>query len=147
MGNAQTGPIIFIDGECVLCNGFADFVRKRDRPGRYRFAALQGETAAAMGTADALPPPPLAAGKAGEADALRSMLLHENGVWYRKSDAALRVLAGLGGAWGLARPLLGFPRFLRDAVYDFIARNRYRWFGKRDNCRLPAAADRGVFLP
>jgi predicted DCC family thiol-disulfide oxidoreductase YuxK len=138
-------PIVFFDGVCALCNGFADFVLARDRDGRFRIAALQGETAAAMGASDAQPAgrePPGAAG-----DPWRSILLWEGGCWYRKSDAALRVIARLGGPWGLARPLLWVPRNIRDTVYDFIARHRYRWFGKRETCRMPTAAESARFLP
>lgn len=135
--------VLFFDGVCALCNGFADFVMARDRRGRFRLAALQGETAAAMGAMEAQPSAPAA----GDSDPLRSLLLRERGRWYRKSDAALRVIAGLDGAWKLARPLLWIPRILRDTVYDFIARNRYRWFGKRAACRMPTPAERARFLP
>jgi predicted DCC family thiol-disulfide oxidoreductase YuxK len=74
-------------------------------------------------------------------------LLWDRGRWYRRSDAALRAIVGLGGPWGLARPLFLVPRILRDTVYDFIARNRYRWFGKREACRMPSPAERDRFLP
>lgn len=143
--DAREHPVVFFDGVCALCNGFADFVMARDRRGRFRIAALQGGTAAAMGAMDAQP-----AGREpaeGAADPMRSMLLWREGRWYRKSDAALRIIGGLGGAWALAFPLLLVPRILRDTVYDFVARNRYRWFGKRDACRMPAPAERGRFLP
>jgi predicted DCC family thiol-disulfide oxidoreductase YuxK len=137
-------PILFFDGVCALCNGFADFVMARDRRKRFRIAALQGETAAAMG---ARARQPAASDPAGDADPLKTLLLWERGRWYRKSDAALRVLGGLGGAWPLARALLCVPRIMRDTVYDFVARNRYRWFGRREACRMPAPGERGRFLP
>ena len=137
--------ILFFDGVCALCNGFADFVLARDRGGRFRIAALQGETAAKLGAAEAQPAARGPGG--GEADAWRSLLLWEDGRWHRKSDAALRVMAGLGGAWRLAMLLRAVPPLLRDAVYDFIARNRYRWFGKREACRMPAPGERARFLP
>jgi predicted DCC family thiol-disulfide oxidoreductase YuxK len=138
-------PIVFFDGVCALCNGFVDYVMARDRRGRFRIAALQGETAREKGALEAQPPPRRDAGD--EADALRSLLLWDAGRWHRKSDAALRILAGLGGAWGLARVLIWVPRFARDAVYDFVARNRYRWFGKKESCRMPTIAERERFLP
>jgi predicted DCC family thiol-disulfide oxidoreductase YuxK len=138
-------PVLFFDGVCPLCNGFADFVMARDGHGRFRIAALQGETAQAMGAMAAMPPAPATA--QGESDPLRSFLLWDGGSWYRRSDAALRVIAGLGGPWRLAWALLWIPRILRDTVYDFIARNRYRWFGKREACRFPAPSERDRFLP
>jgi predicted DCC family thiol-disulfide oxidoreductase YuxK len=137
-------PIVFFDGVCALCNGFVDFVMARDRRGRFRVAALQGETAAAMGAMEAQPGHSSAA---GDSDPMRSILLRDGGRWYRKSDAALRVVAGLDGAWKLTRPLLWIPRNLRDTAYDFIARNRYRWFGKREACRMPTPSERERFLP
>ncbi|HKP95354.1 MAG TPA: thiol-disulfide oxidoreductase DCC family protein [Fibrobacteria bacterium] len=146
MANPRETPIVLFDGLCGLCNGFVDFALARDRRGRYRFAALQGETAASLRESGGAPPAsPVTYGP--DADPLRSMLLWENGVLHRKSDAALRVLGGLGGPWALARLLLAVPRFLRDAVYDFVARNRYRWFGKRETCRMPSPAERKRFLP
>lgn len=138
-------PIVFFDGVCALCNGFADFVMARDRAGHFRIAALQGETALAMGAMEAQPKLPTPA--EGDSDPMRSILLWDGGRWYRKSEAALRVVAGLDGAWKLSRPLLWIPRNLRDTVYDFIARNRYRWFGKREACRMPTPSERERFLP
>lgn len=138
-------PVLFFDGECVLCNGFADFVMAHDTKAHFRIAALQGETAQAMGAGGAMPADPISAGSGSEP--LRTFLLRDGGRWYGRSDAALRVLAGLGGFWRLSWPLRFIPRILRDTVYDFIARNRYGWFGKRDACRMPSPAERIRFLP
>jgi predicted DCC family thiol-disulfide oxidoreductase YuxK len=138
-------PILFFDGVCALCNGFVDFMMARDRRGRFRVAALQGETAMAMRAMEAQPP--VRAPAEGYSDPLRSFLLWDRGRWFRKSDAALRVVAGLGGAWRLAGLWLWIPRVLRDTVYDFVARNRYRWFGKREACRMPTPSERDRFLP
>ena len=137
-------PILFFDGVCVLCNGFADFVMARDGKARFRLASLQGETARAMGAGKAPARP--AAAESGS-DRFETVLLWEGGRWHRRSDAALRVIVGLGGVWRMAWPLFLIPRNLRDTVYDFIAANRYRWFGKRETCRLPAPAERARFLP
>jgi predicted DCC family thiol-disulfide oxidoreductase YuxK len=144
---ARTGgqSILFFDGECVLCNGFADFVKAHDRKARFRLASLQGETARAMGAAEALSHGPSRA--EGGSGRFETVLLWEGGRWYRRSDAALRAMAGLDGAWALSRSLLLIPRFLRDAVYVVIARNRYRWFGKREACRVPAPWEGDRFLP
>ena len=78
---------------------------------------------------------------------MRSILLRDRDGLHRKSDAVLRILVGLGGPWRLLGLLRLVPRPLRDIAYDFIARNRYRWFGKRDTCRMPTPEERERFLP
>jgi predicted DCC family thiol-disulfide oxidoreductase YuxK len=128
-------PVLFFDGVCNLCNASVDFVVRRDKKRRYRFAPLQGTTAA-----HAIP----GQVEAGDYD---SFVLAENGQIYTRSTAALRVLAGLGGIWSAAKVLLLIPAPLRDAVYRLIARNRYRWFGQKDTCRLPTPEERALFLP
>jgi predicted DCC family thiol-disulfide oxidoreductase YuxK len=130
-----TGPIVYFDGVCNLCDGFVRFVLARDRRGRYRFASLQGETARAR-LADRL-----------KGDAAQTIVLEDPKRFRIRSDAALAILAGLGGLWPLAAGLRIVPRPLRDLVYDFIARRRYRWFGRRDACRVPTDDERARFLP
>lgn len=125
--------IIFFDGVCVLCNGFVDFVMKRDLERIFRFAPLQGETA--KGT---LP---------GEVSRnLSTVVLWSQGQTFLRSDAALMILQQLGGIYSLCRLGWIFPQFIRDAVYVMIASRRYSWFGKRDSCRLPTAEERARFL-
>jgi predicted DCC family thiol-disulfide oxidoreductase YuxK len=131
-------PILFYDGVCGLCNGFVAFVARRDRAGRFRFAPLQGETAAQH-----LPTPASFSAASGPDSIL---LLDEEGL-HDRSKAVLRVLAQLGGPWKLAAGLRLVPRFLRDAVYGFVAKNRYRWFGKTDACPLPEGSLRRRLLP
>ena len=126
-------PIIYFDGYCGLCNGFVDFVMARDQVRRFRFAPLQGSTARAR------------FGDPGNVDPT-TILLEEEGTVLERSTAALRIITGLGGGWRLAGVLRLIPRFIRDAVYDWVARNRYGWFGTRDTCRLPTAGERAVFL-
>lgn len=130
---SETKPIVFFDGYCGLCNGFVDFVLARDRARRFRFAPLQGGTARAR------------FGDPGEVDPT-TIILDEDGVVHERSTAALRIVSGLGGAWRLVAVLGLVPRPIRDAVYDWVARHRYGWFGKRDACRLPTAEERAVFL-
>lgn len=125
--------IVFFDGVCGLCNRFVDRLLRWDKQRVLRFAPLQGSTAAAR-----------LATRAG-ADLTTVVLLDENGV-HTRSEAALRIIAQLGGAWRLINVLRIFPRALRDAVYDWIARRRYGWFGKREACRVPTAEERGVFF-
>ncbi len=128
-------PIIFFDGVCNLCNGYVNFMLKRDRRGRFRFASLQGRTAGAR-LRDTL---------SATGDFASIILLDEQGI-HTKSAAVLRVLTGLGGPWRLLRPLHLLPSGLLDALYDFVAARRYRWYGRRETCRVPTASERGRLL-
>jgi predicted DCC family thiol-disulfide oxidoreductase YuxK len=140
-GDLAEKPTVFFDGVCGLCNGFVDFVMARDPGGVFRFAALQGETAAIkLGRA-------LRDNPESDTAGLRSIVFCDENQIYRKSEAVLRIVATLGGIWTLARLLQWVPKTLSDAVYDFVARNRYRWFGKREACRLPSPVERTRFLP
>jgi predicted DCC family thiol-disulfide oxidoreductase YuxK len=125
--------VIYFDGFCGLCNGFVDFVLRRDHARRFRFAPLQGSTATSR------------FGVAGDVDPT-TIILEQNGVVYERSTAALRIIAGLGGIWNVATMLRLVPRPIRDRVYDWVARNRYAWFGRRDSCRLPTFEERTAFL-
>ena len=160
MDRGPAGPVIFFDGVCALCNGFVDFVLARDCRAMFRFATLQGETAsgvlreggpgkspwASAGGADSgSGTGPVGSGDSGEW--MRSMVLRDKDGLHRRSEAALRILVGLGGPWRLLGLLRLVPRPLRDAAYDLIARNRYRWFGKHDTCRMPTPEERERFLP
>ena len=132
-GHTQTRPILFFDGVCGLCNRFVDLMLKADSRDRFRYAPLQGETALdILGPQDEDP---------------RSFLLMDQEIQYEQSDAVLRALRRLGGSWRLIAVLYVFPRPLRDLVYRLVARNRYRWFGRRDACRLPTPEERNRFLP
>lgn len=131
--SAGTEPIVFYDGECGLCHRFVQFVLARDRAGVFRFAPLQGSTAASM-----IP---------GLAAELGSVILKDDTGIHQRSEASLRVLARLGGAWRLAAVLRGVPLRLRDGVYAFIAKRRLGWFGTADACALPAPTQRARFLP
>ncbi|WP_190285694.1 thiol-disulfide oxidoreductase DCC family protein [Montanilutibacter psychrotolerans] len=135
------GATIVFDGVCVLCNGWVRFLLRHDRHGRYRFASMQSVSGRALLTAHGLDP-----------DDPSSLLLIEHGqpgVLARAStdtDAVRRVLAGLGGAWRVAHAMALMPRFARDALYVRVARNRYRWFGRRDVCALPTPEQAVRFL-
>jgi len=119
-------PVLLFDGVCNLCHGTVRFVLDHDRDARFRFAPLQSEVGRALLARFALDP-----------DALDTIVLIDEARAYRRSDAALRVARRLGAPWSWLVPLAAIPRPLRDAVYDFIARRRYRWFGKKDACPLP----------
>lgn len=126
---------IVFDGTCVICNGWVDFLLRHDVHGRYCFAAMQGKAGRALLAAHGLDP-----------DDPTSFLLLDDAGAHRDTDAIMRVLAGLGGAWRGARALRVIPRNWRDAGYRTLARNRYRWFGRRDTCRVPTPQEAARFL-
>jgi predicted DCC family thiol-disulfide oxidoreductase YuxK len=128
-------PVILFDGVCTLCCGMTRWIIARDREAVFRFAPLQSEAGRRLLAAHDLP-----------ADELSTIVLIEGGDAYRRSDAAWRIAARLGGVWRLLAWLRVVPRPLRDAVYRFIARHRYRWFGRRDACMRPDACDAGRFV-
>ena len=127
---------IYFDGECNLCSGSVQFILKRDRKERFRFASLQGETGQAL----------LAANQISK-EHFDSFILQEGNAIHLRSTAALRVARYLGGTWSLLYTFIIVPRFIRDAVYDFISRHRYAWFGKRATCWLPQPKWEKRFLP
>lgn len=123
---------MLFDGECGLCNGFVDFLLARDRDHRLRFGALQGETGARW---------------AAQVNGGDSVIVVDGDHVYLRSTGALVALARLGGLWRAAAMLRFVPPPLRDLVYAIVARNRYRWFGKRASCRVPTPAERMRFVP
>jgi predicted DCC family thiol-disulfide oxidoreductase YuxK len=127
-------PIIFYDDVCVMCNGFVNFMLRIDRRQQFLFAPLGGETSRKI-----LPPLP-------ENPSEWSMLYVDEAGIHDQSDASLEVYRRLGGIWWLLSLGQLFPRWIRNPVYRLLARNRYRWFGKRDTCRLPTAEERARFL-
>jgi len=124
---AEAGrPVILFDGVCNLCTGSVRFVIERDSRKQFRFASLQSPVAEKL-----LGP------QRNEADRLESVVLVVGARIYRKSSAALLIVRRLDGLWPLLSVLLAIPRPLRDAVYDWIGRRRYRMFGKRAACWKP----------
>lgn len=132
----QDSAVVLFDGVCNLCNGAVNYIIDRDPSARFRFAALQSAQAAAL-----LAP----LGRVPEAEP-QSFILVENGRVYERSSAALRVARKLPGAWKLFYAFVVVPTPIRDVVYRFIARNRYRWFGKAEACRMPTPELRARFL-
>ncbi|MBO2010749.1 thiol-disulfide oxidoreductase DCC family protein [Hymenobacter negativus] len=131
---------ILFDGVCNLCNGFVQFVIRHDPAGRFRFAALQSDAGRALLLAHGIAPAIVAAEP-------ESVLLLSAGKLYSHSDAVLRIAHGLGGSWRLAAVGSWLPRIWRDALYRFVARHRYRWFGRQESCMLPTPALKARFLP
>ena len=127
--------VVFFDGVCNLCNGFVQFVIRRDPGARFKFAPLQSEAARAR-LGDSVTP--------GAAPS--TVLLWENERLYDRSTAALQILRQLRFPWPIMAALFVVPRPLRDWVYDLIARRRYRWFGQRETCMVPTPDIRRRFL-
>lgn len=127
-------PVILFDGECNLCNASVDLVMRNDSDALFRFASLQSDAARRI-----LEP------YGRDPDLLGSIILVDDGV-FRESDAVLRIARQMDGAWPLLYIFVVIPRFIRDPVYRWIARNRYRWFGKRDTCRVPTPDEQDRFI-
>jgi predicted DCC family thiol-disulfide oxidoreductase YuxK len=133
---ASSAAVILFDGVCNLCNGFVQFVINHDPAGHFQFASLQSEVGRAL----------LASHGVSVAATPETVLLVENGTVYSHSTAALRVLRGLQAPWSWFYAAIVVPQVVRDAVYRFVARHRYQWFGHRDACMLPTPALRQRFL-
>ena len=131
--------VILFDGVCNLCNGFVQFIIRRDPAGRFRFAALQSDAGRALLAAQGLEAATLAL-------APESVLLLSGGRVYSHSAAVLGIARRLGGVWRLAAVGWVLPQGLRDALYRFVARHRYQWFGRQESCLLPSPALRSRFL-
>jgi predicted DCC family thiol-disulfide oxidoreductase YuxK len=128
-------PIILFDGVCNFCNSAVNFVIKRNGKANILFAPMQSEAGQKLLKQYNLP-----------ADDMESFIFIENGVAYKRSTAGLRVCRHLRGLWPLCYGLIIVPKFIRDGVYNWIARNRYKWFGVRQECMIPTADIKTRFL-
>lgn len=124
--NQISASVILFDGVCNLCNHAVQTILKRDKKHYFKFASLQSDFAQKSIENHWLKTRPLP----------DSILLWENNKLYDRSAAVLKITKHLSGLWPVCSVFLLIPRFLRDAVYDFIARNRYKWFGKKNSCSL-----------
>jgi predicted DCC family thiol-disulfide oxidoreductase YuxK len=129
------GPILLFDGACNFCNGTVNFVIDHDSEQRFRFASLQSEAGQALLRAHGLGELPLS-----------TMVLIDRGQAHLDSDGVLRTARLLGGPFALLAPFLLVPRALRDPLYRAFARNRYRLFGRTEQCRVPTPELRARFL-
>lgn len=127
--------VILFDGVCNFCNAAVRLVIKRDKEKRYVFCSLQSERAKEF-----------LKGYYIDSQSLLSFILVEDGKVYTKSTGALRVARHLSGLWRFLYPLIVLPKSIRDIVYTFIANNRYKWFGKREECMIPSKELRARFL-
>jgi len=127
--------IILFDGVCNLCNRAVQFVIKRDKRNQFLFASLQSEEGKKI-----------LADNNFHDNKMNSFLVVENDRVYDRSTAVLRVSKKLKGLWPMLYGFIIVPKFIRDGVYGFIARNRYQWFGKKDECMIPTQELRAKFL-
>ncbi|MGJ7033526.1 thiol-disulfide oxidoreductase DCC family protein [Niabella hirudinis] len=121
----ENGPVILFDGFCNLCNGSVQFIIKHDKRNRFRFASLQSAAGAQLLRQYALP------------QTCRSVVLIENGKAFLRSAAALRIVRKLKAPWPLLYLFIIIPPFIRNGIYNWVARNRYRWFGRASQCMRP----------
>jgi predicted DCC family thiol-disulfide oxidoreductase YuxK len=132
---ARGHPVVLFDGVCKFCNAGVNFIIDHDPRARLRFAALQSETGQSLLRQFGMP-----------TKRLSTLVLVEGGRHYVKSTAALRICGHLSWPWPVLVGALFVPSFLRDAGYDLLAGNRYRWFGQLDACRVPTPEVRQRFL-
>lgn len=150
--SSHTNLVLF-DGVCNLCDGFVQFLIRQDRRQVLKFGPLQsenvqkyitefttlvrsGQTKSQIPQNDQMP----------QTGKLTSIIYIRNDRFYTKSTAALRILQDLGGLWWLSGLFWIIPRPVRDAVYDWVGRNRYRWFGKKTSCMVPTPELKDRFL-
>lgn len=127
--------IIYFDGVCNLCNHIVDFFIRRDKHDRFLFCSLQSDQAHAR----------LPSHCFGSTD-LNSVVVEYQGQYWSKSRAVIKAMQTLGGGYRLFSLALLLPKKLTDVIYDIIAKNRYKWFGKRETCRIPSTYEKNKFL-
>lgn len=131
----QQKSIIFFDGTCNLCNGAVNFIIQHDPDNKFLFASLQSHTGQLLLQQFKLP-----------TQNFNSVILLQDEKIYTKSTAALTVASQLKGLWKSLYIFMIVPKFIRNAVYDLIAKNRYKWFGKTDACMIPTPQLKAKFL-
>jgi predicted DCC family thiol-disulfide oxidoreductase YuxK len=127
--------IVLFDGVCNLCSALVQFVIRHDTAAKFRFAAIQSEIGRAIFQSHGLDP----------AD-LQTFVFISDGKMHMRSDAAIEVVSRFGGAWRFFTVFRLVPRVARDWIYSMVARNRYRWFGRRDVCMIPTPEIKERFL-
>ena len=126
MDNGINSPILLFDGVCNLCNASVQWVLKHDKKALFRFAALQSATGQSLLQRSGLSP-----------ENFDTVVLLDGDQVFTRSDAALEISRRIGGVWSLLAAFRILPRPIRNAVYDWVARHRYRWFGKTESCMIP----------
>ena len=128
-------PIILFDGVCNVCNTAVQFIIKRDKKNHFRFASLQSSEGRKLLAHHELP-----------SNDFSSFVLIEDDRSYVKSEGALKVAKKLSGLWPILYGFIIVPKFLRDGIYNLIAKNRYKWFGKSNVCMIPTPEIKAKFL-
>ncbi len=126
---------ILFDGVCNLCNSSVQFIIKRDKKKLFRFASLQGKFGQEVLRKNNF-----------STESLNTLILMEDEKIFTRSTGVLRMMKHLGAGWSLLYGFIIFPKFIRDAVYNWVSKNRYKWFGKKDECWLPTPALKERFL-
>ena len=127
--------IILFDGVCNFCNASVNFIMKRDKRDEFRFAAPQSEIGIELQKKFHLDP-----------NDLESFILIEGDKYYKKTTAALRTAKEFGFPWNLSYIFIIIPPIIRNIAYNIIAKYRYKWFGKKESCRVPSPGERSKFL-
>jgi predicted DCC family thiol-disulfide oxidoreductase YuxK len=127
--------IILFDGVCNLCNGAVTYIIKRDKNNVFKFAALQSEIGQELISKFNI-----------DTSKVDSIILIDGEKHYTKSSAALHIAKQLSGAYPLLFGFMVVPKFIRNSVYDYIAKNRYKWFGKKESCMIPTVELKSKFL-
>jgi len=130
----EQNPIILFDGVCNLCNGTVDFLMRHDYKKQFRFASIQSEAAQLLFRKFQIP---------AETDSV--ILIKSNQVYF-ESDAGIEIAGMLHFPWKIGVIFRIVPKKMRDNIYRWIAKNRYRWFGKRDICRIPDPSEKESFI-
>lgn len=131
----KSSKIVLFDGICNLCNSSVQLIIENDSKNLFQFASLQSDFGQKFLQENNLPD-----------DAFKSIVLIDGEKFYTKSEAALRIGKELDGLYKVLRIFLWTPKFIRDFVYDYIAKNRYKWYGKRDSCWIPTDELKQKFL-
>lgn len=135
MARQDFANIILFDGHCNLCNGVVQFVLKHDKNKRFRFGSLQGESGQQLLRQYNMP-----------TQEFNTVIVILNNRIYTHSTAALMLVRNLSGLWPMLYVFILVPVFIRDRIYNWVAQNRYRWFGKKETCWVPRPEYRNRFI-
>lgn len=127
--------VILFDGVCNLCNASVNFIIDHDINDKFKFASLQSEAGQRLLNKFGL-----------NAEEFDSVVLTDDEKYFTESTAVLKIVKGFGGIWKILYVFIVIPKPIRDFIYRIIANNRYKWFGKKDSCRVPTPELRGKFL-
>lgn len=131
---SENYSIIFFDGVCNICNGYVNFLIKRDKAFKFKFSPLQSSAGHHISKSLKI-----------EGEPQYIIVLSKRKV-YTKSNAIVRILRDLGGFWSIFLILIIVPGVIRNKIYNIIAKNRYAWFGKMDSCMIPSEKDKERFI-